>query len=102
MIAWDVVVPALSPALRRLIGRRLRWWHVQGDTEDLLQDTYLRVLQAEARGLIAPRDLSAYLFRVAGRVAYDYVRDGRAQKRGGGAIHHQLSGLEAIADTRPA
>lgn len=94
---WDLLVPAISPELRRLIGYRLYRLRIEGEVEDLLQETFLRVLTAEAGGRIAPRDLGAYLRRVADRVAIDHARERRAQKRGGGALHIHLSGgdLEA-------
>jgi hypothetical protein len=83
---WDLLVPAISPDLRRLIGYRLHRLRIEGEVEDLLQDTFLRVLKAEAGGRIAPRDLGAYLRRVADRVTIDHARERRAQKRRGGAL----------------
>jgi DNA-directed RNA polymerase specialized sigma24 family protein len=100
-VAWDLVVPAISPRLRSRLRRYLRRRGIPGDAEDLLQDTFLRVLQAEARGSAFPRDPAAYLWRVADRVAYDHVRDARAMKRGGGIFPHQLTGAEVVADSRP-
>jgi DNA-directed RNA polymerase specialized sigma24 family protein len=98
---WDSVVPAISPKLRVRIACQLRRLHVRGEVEDLVQDTFLRVLLAEVGGRIAPRDLGCYLGRVADRVATDYARRLRTQKRSGGAFHHQLCGGEAIPDPRP-
>jgi DNA-directed RNA polymerase specialized sigma24 family protein len=99
--AWDLIVPAISPRLRSRLRRFLRRSHTPGDAEDLLQEAFLRVLQAEAAGRIAPRDLGSYLWRVADRVASDHARRLRTQKRGGGIFTHQLIGTEVIPDLRP-
>jgi|HubBroStandDraft_3_1064219.scaffolds.fasta_scaffold02831_1 hypothetical protein len=81
-VAWDLVVPAISPRLRSRFGRFLRRSQTPGDAEDLVQETFLRVLQAEARGSAFLRDPAAYLWRVADRVAYDQARNLRTQKPG--------------------
>jgi DNA-directed RNA polymerase specialized sigma24 family protein len=99
--AWDLVVPAISPRLRSRFRRFLRRSETPGDAEDLVQDTFLRVLQAEARGSAFPRDPAAYLWRVADRVAYDQARNLHTQKRGGGIFPDQLAADEEVADTRP-
>jgi DNA-directed RNA polymerase specialized sigma24 family protein len=64
-------------------GTRKPGPHVRGEVEDILQETFLRVLLAEAGGIV-PRDYGAYLRSVAYRVACDHGRNLRALKRGGG------------------
>ena len=99
--AWGALWLALAPRLLSRLGRRLRRSGTPGDAEDLVQEAFLRILQAEARGRVAPADPAAYLWRVADRVVFDYARDARSQKRGGGIFPDQLSGDEQVADPRP-
>jgi DNA-directed RNA polymerase specialized sigma24 family protein len=98
---WGALWLALAPRLLSRLGRKLRRSQTPGDAEDLVQEAFLRVLQAEARGRPAPADPAAYLWRVADRVVFDHARDARAQKRGGGNFPDQLAGDEQIADPRP-
>jgi DNA-directed RNA polymerase specialized sigma24 family protein len=86
--------------MRSRLGRKLRLSSTPGDAEDLIQEAFLRLLQAEARGSAFPRDPAAYLWRVADRVAYDQARNLRTQKRGGGIFPAQLTGDEEVADSR--
>jgi RNA polymerase sigma factor (sigma-70 family) len=57
-----------APALRKFVGRRMGYQ----ETEDIVQDAYLHVLQSEAAATLqSPR---AYLFKVAANLIIDEVR----------------------------
>lgn len=63
----------------------------QDEHQDLLQETYCRLLEAQGRRLRSCRGevegaISAYLGRVAESVVVDYLRGRNAAKRGGGVV----------------
>jgi len=65
----------LSRHLRRRTGSAER-------AQDVMQDTYLRLLETEARQSQDVRDSRAYIYRVAGNLAVDTAR---RERRGGGS-----------------
>lgn len=78
--------------------------------QDLLQETYFRLLEGDGRRLKGCRAevevaISAYLGRVAENVVVDYLRGRSAAKRGGGLLVdlHRIAGedlADRVADPR--
>lgn len=90
--AWAQLVRRLMPVIQ---ARTRRWlWRVGGgaaEVEDLAQQVWLRLLEAEGRALRAydperGMSLEGYVGLVAEREAGNLLAMGRAQKRGGGRV----------------
>lgn len=110
--AWTEFVARFHGSLRRgvaiaLTGRRA---HRQTQAEDLLQEVYCRLLEADARRLKRCRErdeaaIRAYLVRLARNVAIDYLRARRTVRRGRRHVLLQSpigAGVDLAPDRRPS
>ena len=83
---------ALYDELRRLAHARLRRSEPLTllDTTSLVHETYLRVLKAGAVDISERPRFMAYAARVMRSIIVDFVRQRRAERRGGGDPHVSL------------
>ena len=103
---WEELVERFEPCLIAGVRRAFRWagsFPRDEQLEDLLQETYCKLLEAEARVLRRCTSdsevaIGVYLGRVAERVALDHLRTRSAEKRGGGRVES----LETTSTARGA
>lgn len=96
--AQDALFAAAYPELRRLAQARLRrdGRSTLLNTTMLVHESYLRAVESGGLKPASRSAFFAYASRVMRSVVIDMVRQGQAQRRGGGATHLALTtGLEA-------
>jgi RNA polymerase sigma factor (TIGR02999 family) len=103
--AVDQLYVILYPELRALAHRQVR--RVDGsdivDTTSLVNESYLRFVNAGRLSVSDRRQFLAYAAHVMRSVVVDFVRRARAQRRGGRNVHvsldtNLLGSLESPAD----
>lgn len=95
--AWRV----LYPELRRIAHARLRSQHTLTllDTEALVHESFLRLVQAAPRHLASRKHFYAYAATAMRHIVVDFVRRRRAARRGGGqdTLPLDTAATEALA-----
>ncbi len=89
----------LYPELKAMAHRRLRHEATGAalDTTALVHESYLRLLKNDQLNLENRRHFMAYAARVMRSVVVDFVRQARAQRRGGGQL--QVTFNTDVADS---
>ncbi len=96
------VYAALYPELRRIAHSRLRQGtgRVSLDTTALVNDSYVRLVQARSLDVKDRNHFLAYASKVMRSVVVDLVREAKAERRGGGQFEVTLN--TQIAESSPA
>ena len=104
---WEEFRRRFEPRLVQGVKRAFRWAGARpraDQIEDLVQESYCRLLEQDAAALKRCRSdsevaIGVYLGRIAERVAIDHVRAAVAEKRGGGRVE-SLEALSALEGDR--
>ena len=101
--ALDRVYALLYPELRALAHKRARQVGPVAalDTTSLVHESYLRLAQAGKMSVENRKHFLAYAAHVMRSVVVDFVRQSRAQRRGGGQVHVTLNSnvIDAVEST---
>ena len=91
--ALDQVYALLYPELRSLAHKRAKQVGAVAalDTTSLVHESYLRLVQNGRLAVENRKHFLAYAAHVMRSVVIDFVRQSRAQRRGGGQVHVTLN-----------
>ena len=96
----------LESGIRRGM-RRVDYFAAQDEVDDVMQEVYCRLLEADGRRLRATRgttdgEIGSYLRRLAENVVLDRIRAARAAKRQGAVVGSLSGGDAGLQDPGPS